>query len=78
MPFHAIDGNYLFPDGEQMHFVTILYVSAHPEEWELDREDLLNGVPIAYVYNTRITEFSEFGSVGIAINENAQALRRTY
>lgn len=78
MPYHAIDGTYTFPDGEKMHFVTLLYVSAHMEEWELDRDDLTTGRPIAYVYNAGMPMFSEFGSVGIAENDHAQALRRTY
>lgn len=40
---------------------SLLYVSENKEEWELDREDLKDGYPFAYV----VGDFSEFGSIGI-------------
>lgn len=42
-----------------------LYVSQYPEEWELDRQDLQEHCPIAYVINLDEPAFSEFGSIGI-------------
>lgn len=45
--------------------LTFLYVSKHEEEWELERRDLENGTPIAFVVNADNNLFSEFGSVGI-------------
>lgn len=45
--------------------LTFLYVSKHEEEWELERRDLENGTPIAFVVNVDNNLFSEFGSVGI-------------
>lgn len=44
---------------------SLLYVSAETEEWELDNEDLEDGIATAYVYNKDVPEFSEFGSIGI-------------
>lgn len=45
--------------------LTFLYVSPDKEEWELDREDLKMGTPLAYVANLDDERFSEFGSVGV-------------
>jgi len=54
---------------------TLLYVSNHEEEWELDRTDLREKEPLAYVYNLgnvyNLDEidtdcvFGELGTVGI-------------
>ena len=44
---------------------SILYVSDHAEEWEMDNEDLKDGYALAYVYNYDVPEFSEFGSIGV-------------
>ena len=44
----------------------MLYVSAEDEEWELDREDLEERVPLAYVANLDAPDCSELGSIGIA------------
>ena len=45
--------------------LTMLYVSAHEQEWELDREELINDFPLAYVKNLTYPELSEFGIVGV-------------
>ena len=45
--------------------LTFLYVSNYPDEWEADREDLLENMPIAYVANIDNEICSEFGAVGI-------------
>ena len=77
LPYHAISGTYLFPDGEKQTYITLLYVSTHPEEWEEDRADLLEGRACAYVYNCTIEYFSEIGYVGITHAQNG-TLRRAY
>lgn len=43
----------------------MLYVSDDMDEWEMDREDLEESIPMAYVVNCDIPEYSEFGSIGI-------------
>lgn len=45
--------------------LTFLYVSPDKEEWEMDREDLKMGTPLAYVANLDNEMFSEFGSVSV-------------
>lgn len=45
--------------------LSLLYVSNYEEEWELDRSDLKEGFPLAYVYNMTYEPDSEFGSIGI-------------
>ena len=62
--YHVIKNDVDFGVG-QNELNTFLYVSACPEEWEYDREDLSVGRPVAYVYNTTTPEFSDLGSVGI-------------
>lgn len=44
---------------------TFLYVSRYEEEWDSDREDAKNRIPLSYVYNMDFPDFSEFGSVKI-------------
>ena len=56
---------------------SLLYVSDHPDEWEMDREDLKNGECYAYVRNLDAPELSEIGMIGIA-RTPAAGLRRTY
>lgn len=51
-------------DGET--WLTFLYVSDCPEEWELDRQDLKEGRPYAYVDTGNL--YSEFGRVGIKVS----------
>lgn len=46
--------------------LSLLYVSAEEEEWELEREDLEEKVPLAYVANLDAPDCSELGSIGIA------------
>lgn len=75
LPYHAIRGTYLYPDGNKQTYITLLYVSTHPEEWEDDRDDLMNGRACAYVYNCNIDYFSEIGYVGIKRAENGTLAR---
>ena len=44
---------------------SLLYISKHEEEWEMDREDLSAGQVFAYVINKTIPDFSEYGTIGI-------------
>lgn len=45
--------------------LSCLYVSSSEEEWGMERVDLEENCPIAYVHNAGVPEFSEFGSIGI-------------
>lgn len=58
--YHVIHDFYEF--GECYSF---LYVNKYPEEWELDREDLQEGFPLAYVKNVSDNSCSEYGTIGI-------------
>ncbi|MDU2025372.1 MAG: hypothetical protein E6729_07400 [Finegoldia magna] len=42
----------------------LFYVSKNVDEWNLDVEDLENGISNCYVYNLDCPEFSEFGAIG--------------
>ena len=42
-----------------------LYVSKHEEEWERDREDLKNWMPLAYTFNFDDPQLSEIGYIVI-------------
>lgn len=44
---------------------SLLYVGTTAEEWEMDHEDIENGICLAYVYNQTVPEFSEYGSIGV-------------
>lgn len=58
--YHAIYTNTAFG-----RMLALLYVSEYEEEWEMDRDDLKEGYPIAYVINLDDEHSSEFGSIGI-------------
>ena len=45
--------------------LSLLYVSQYEEEWEMERDDLEDGYPIAYVMNLTDDWCSEYGSIGI-------------
>lgn len=53
-----------------------LYVCDYEEEWEIDRDDLENGTPLAYVYIKDNPIFSEIGTIGIELTP-AAGLKRT-
>ena len=53
-----------------------LYVSDYEEEWEMDRDDLANGMTLAYVYVKDNPVFSEFGTIRIELTP-AAGLKRT-
>lgn len=58
--YHCIVNNTEFGK-----LLSLLYVSAHEEEWELDRFDLLKKFPYAYVANLDDDLCSEIGRIGI-------------
>ena len=43
---------------------SLLYVSKYEEEWDMDREDLKDGIAIAHVINTTL-DIEESGCIGI-------------
>lgn len=52
----TIDGTYL----------ALLYVSQYQEEWQVDRNDLNEGIPLAYCINLADPQMAEFGGIQIA------------
>ena len=60
MVYHVIKNNMEF--GLCYSF---LYVSKHEEEWNYDREYLMEGYPFVCVVNADDVRSSEFGSIGI-------------
>lgn len=59
----------------------IIYVSPHTEEWERDRKELAEGLPLAYCKNLDDETTSEFGNIQSFVNSrwtrNGRILRRT-
>ena len=55
--------------GEIGTLYTMCYVSDHPEEWEMDHNDIKEGYICAYVYNKTIPAFSEIGSIGFEVED---------
>lgn len=55
--YHAILDNSEFGP-----MYSYLYVNSYPQEWKQDREDILEGYPLAYVVNG---EIAEFGTIGV-------------
>ena len=58
--YHAILDKLEFGD-----CLSLLYVSRHPQEWEQDRQDLKDRLPIVYVKNLLDPDCSEFGRIEI-------------
>lgn len=44
---------------------SLLYVSKHTDEWEMDRADIQEGRAFVYVVNKDMPDCSEFGTIGI-------------
>ena len=44
---------------------SFLYVSDYEDEWEMENEDIKDGISMAYVHNYDVPDFSEFGSIGV-------------
>lgn len=53
------------------------YVSDSPEEWKMDRNELLNGGSYCYVYNCDDIYSSEIGWIGFTINKEFGGVIRT-
>ena len=60
--YHVI----LTPTYDNGIVLTLLYVSSSQEEWKNDREELRQGLPVAYVINIESKQGSEFGGIQIA------------
>lgn len=58
--YHAIFNHLEFGD-----CLALLYISSHTKEWDFDRQDLINRLPIVYVENMSDPDCSEFGSIEI-------------
>lgn len=58
---------------DEFHY-SFLLVTSNEEEWQLDREDAIDGYVFAYVYNSKYPELSELGSIRIN-NEHGVAKR---
>lgn len=56
---------------------SFLFVSDHPEEWEMDREDIRKRQAIAYCFNHDMPDCSEMGAIGVA-STMAAGLRRIW
>lgn len=58
--YHCILTHFEFGD-----VLSLLYVSDDPNEWETEKEELINGMPIIYGLNVTDMFMSEFGSIQI-------------
>ena len=56
--------------------LSLLYVSNDPNDWQIERNDLTDGVPFVYALNLTDEWMSEFG--GIQIESNNGGLSRVY
>jgi len=54
---------------------SLLYVSDYPEEWEMDREDIKDGIVMSYTINRDMPDCSEFGSIGYRLGSGAGLIR---
>ena len=50
---------------EYGRILSVLYVSQHKDEWKMDRDDLNDGIPLAYCINLDDDTTSEFGTIQI-------------
>lgn len=48
---------------------SLLYVCKTESEWEMDKEDISDGILMTYTVNQDAPEFSEFGSIGYRLSE---------
>ena len=61
--YHVIEDHHII-QGEPVDTISLLYVSSHEEEWEMERADLDEHTPICYVINDK-EHLKEFGSIRI-------------
>ena len=59
--YAVLHGNYEF--GE---CYSLLYVPKQRAEWNNDKDELLDGWAMAYVWNKSVDYCSEFGSIGVS------------
>lgn len=45
---------------------SLLYVSKHKEEWDMDNEDINDRIPMSYTVNHDWPDGSEFGSIAVS------------
>lgn len=55
---------------------SLLFVSNYPEDWKYEREEIENGIALAYVINWTYPEFSEIGSIAFRKTLAGGLLRR--
>ena len=54
---------------------SFLYVSDYPEEWDMDNEDIGQGIAMTYTINRDMPDCSEFGSIGVRLGSGAGLIR---
>ena len=54
---------------------SLLYVSDHKDEWELDDGDLDMNIAMSYTINYDMPDCSEFGSIGFRLGSGAGLVR---
>ena len=54
---------------------SLLYVSDYPEEWEMDNDDIKDGIAMTYTINKDSPDCSEFGSIGYRLGSGAGLIR---
>ena len=54
---------------------SLLFVSDYPEEWEMDHEDIKDGIVMSYTINYDMPDCSEFGSIGFRLGSGAGLIR---
>ena len=54
---------------------SLLFVSDYKEEWEMDDEDIGNGIVMTYTINYDWPDCSEFGSIGVRRGSGAGYVR---
>lgn len=63
--YNAVVYHVIFSRTTFGNMLSLLYVSEHEEEWEMDRADLDEGYAYAYVANLDDEQLSEIGSICI-------------
>lgn len=63
--YHVIEGTYLLGGTDIMTMDSCLIVTKNKDDWEMDWNDLKNGIVYAYVYNKTDPILSENGLIGV-------------
>ena len=64
--YHVIEDHHKI-NGETFDSINLLYVSSNENEWEMERADLDDRTPLAYVINDA-AHLKEIGSIHITVN----------